>query len=128
MREEKKFVAGVKFNQRSNRLALASVSLPALIGKNALDKVFLQNWVIQPAFLFHREQRELSHYGCCKESTASTAGNTFKIINSYALHAAAWGVSLKNITGKIQARQCGDAPVGVVAHGERPILTRAFSD
>jgi hypothetical protein len=40
MSQNKQFMAGVKVNQRSDRLALVGVSLPAMIGKNSFNEVF----------------------------------------------------------------------------------------
>jgi hypothetical protein len=40
MSQNEPFMAGMKVNQRSDRLPLLGASLPAMIGKNSLNEVF----------------------------------------------------------------------------------------
>lgn len=128
VRQQQKFVAGVKLDQRAGRFGPRQRFLPAMIGEHSFDKVFPQRRIVQPAFFFDRQQCWSCHYGCGKEAAPTARRHTFGIVNAHALDPAVRRILLKHVARQPEVGQfvCSDS--GKTLHGHRPISARALGD
>ncbi len=77
--QEQQLVASVKSQQIFPARPGCYHIPPALKGKDCLDEIFPQFRVVQSAFIFHRQQREVLHKSPGKQADALFHGHAFVV-------------------------------------------------
>jgi len=124
MGHQRELVRGVEAHDVAHRPPCRKQRGEPTIGKDALDEVFAQPWIIEPPFLFDGQQGKAGDHGVGEQPAARLRRHPAGAIDLDALEAAGGRVFLQHETEQLAVGQFLDPAARVATHARGVILSR----